>query len=127
MNALYSALIGAGVGAGDPVLVIRVTNVDEVVKKQGGGLAAAANMVLPVLVREKVYDQIKSQLSTEFSKMGVATDIQIASVPPTGKPLSGKRDFLTGVVVGGATVVGGWALWKYALARIVVPLLGFGR
>lgn len=122
---LYHYLVG--MAEGDPVVVIKILNVDEVVRKQGGGLAAAANALLPATVRGKVYDTVKEQLSTEFLKQGVRTEISVASVPPTGKPLSGKRDFLTGVVVGGATVGAGWLAWKYLLARIVVPLLGFGR
>lgn len=121
----YRYLIGAG--AGEPVVVIKILNISEVVKKQGGGIAAAANAILPIFVRDQVYEKVKSQLSTEFLKQGVQTEIAIASVPPTGKPLSGKRDFLTGVVVGGATVVGGWALWKFVLAKMMFPLLGIGR
>lgn len=108
---------------GDPALVIRIKNVADVVKRQGGATGAAAYAAIPNVVTEKVYSTVQEQLSTKFKEQGVDADVQVTSAPPMGKAPSGKRDFLTGAVVGAGAVVGGYYLYTRVVAKYVIPFL----
>lgn len=90
-------------------LVIRVKNVPELVKKQGGAAGALAYAAAPQTITAKVYDEMRSKLAEGLDQQGVDADISVVSLPPTGP--APKGELLTGIAIGAGTVGIGALVW----------------
>lgn len=109
-------------GAGDPVLVIRLKNLDNVIKKQGGAAGGLAMWAAPQSITNVALEAARKKLEEGFRKEGVDAEVTIAAAAPTEKPPKGE--FFIGVVAGalglGLLGFGGWTLWTKVLKKWVV-------
>ena len=104
-------------GADDLVVVVRLRNLRVLVAREGGALGKLAYNVAPETVSAMSLKKVRDKLIEGFGKEGADADVQVLSTAPIGGPP--KAEFLTGAAIGGATVVGGFLLWKYALSNLV--------
>lgn len=103
---------GQGMG-GDQYVVVKIKNVEDLVRNQGGATGKMAFALAPQTITNKVYDQIRAKLLAGFRSEGVDADVQV-----TASPMAGPRppaEFLRGAVAGAVLAGGGWLLWKHVL------------
>ncbi len=114
MGASY--LVGTDVlGAGEQYLVIRVKNLDELVRNRSGFAGGLAVQLAPQTIANKVYSEMAREMVAKFRQQGVDADVQIVSGAPS--PGEARSDFLKGMLVGAAALAAG---------RLAVKLL-FGK
>ncbi len=104
------AVVGAR--AGDPAdqyVVIRVKNMGDVVRREGGALGNFAYEMTPQTIANIAYGKMRDEFKKSLADKGVDADVTLAATPPIGKPAKGE--LLTGVLVGAGTVGIGWGLW----------------
>ncbi len=117
--ASAAGIIGADAAARERAVVIRVLNVQDVVKKEGGDLASLARRFLPDAVDTRFYDELVKQLQDEFKKQGVVASVNVvdAGVAPTARvpESTAVRDVAIGVGTGiftGVVVQWLFSLWR---------------
>lgn len=105
----------APAGAGGQAVVIRVNNVADVVKSQGGAAGNLAFALVPGAVTSKVYDTLKDQLASGLKEKGVDADVTVTGAPPSGpRP---KSDLLGGALFGGGLVGIAWLASRFIRGR----------
>lgn len=86
----------------DRALVVRVKNVGDAVKSQGGATGALAFSITPETISNVVYSKIRDELISGFRDKGIDVDVQLTSTPPTGP--APKNEFLRGAALGAGTI-----------------------
>ena len=112
-------LVGLDVlgAAPDRGLLIKINNIDDLVRAQGGATGALANMLLPDTISSKVYGTLKDKLVGALKDQGVVADVKIV-VPTNYKSSAGT--FLRNAAVGAAGVGVGWSLWHFVLRGLIL-------
>ena len=107
-------LVGTDVlGAGEQYLVIRVRNLEELVRKRGGFAGGLAVQLAPKTIENKVYSEMAREMVQKFREQGVDAEVSITSAPPT--EAAARADFIKGAFVGaGLLAFGRLAVWLIA-------------
>lgn len=112
-----SYLVGSDVlGADEQYIVIRVKNVEELVRKKGGTTGGIAFGLVPQTVTNQVYSEMAKKLSAGFRGEGVDADVSVVGNPPAGP--NGKTDFWGGALLGAGAVGAGWLAWRLVRALL---------
>lgn len=112
-----SSVVGAG-ATGDQYIVIKVKNVGDLVKKQGGALGNLAFSLVPTTISNTVYSKMRDEFSTKLKEQGVDADVSVTATPPGGSVPAGEGIKL-GLIAAG-TIGVGWGAWHFLLR----PLFG---
>lgn len=106
----------------DRYVVIKIKNVNEVVKNKAGSTGAFAMSLAPQTIESQVYDEVAKQIQKEFAK----ENIQVESKVVTAPILAGSKydsEFFSGAFIGsvGTVVTGGvlWALWHFGIGPLI--------
>lgn len=100
----------------DRAIIIRVKNMRDVVKREGGALGDLAQTVLPDFTSEQFYSKLRSELSGKFKEKGVdaQVDVVLARDAPTTPAQTGlAREFAVGIGIGLAIEALGLWLWRH--------------
>ena len=109
-----SSVVGA---AGDQYVVIKVKNVGDLVKKQGGALGNAAFGLLPQMITNTVYTKMRDEFSKKLGEQGVDAEVSVTASPPGGAVPAGEGIKFGLIAVG--TVGAGWGLWHFLLRPLL--------
>lgn len=104
----------------DQWVTIKVNNVENLVKQQGGAAGEIAFKLAPQTVSNTVYSKLKDQLAAALKEKGVEADVTITSSPATGAPAKGE--LLTGLALG----AGGVGI-AYGVVKLVGHLIKKGK
>lgn len=96
-------------------IVIRVKNIADLVKSEGGSAGELFTKIAPSVIEKKVYDEMSKRMKGEFAGRKVDADVQV--VVSDTAPKNAAPSILKNVALffGGAAAMGG----SYMLYRLV--------
>ena len=97
---------------GEQFLVVKVTNIPAVVKKEGGGLAAVATSLMPQMVNTQFYATMRDRLRNDMAKEGVMADVDVMTVPSPFWQRQPTSDLTVGVLLGVSLIGVGLLIWN---------------
>lgn len=97
---------------GEQFLVVKVRNIPDVVKKEGGQLAAIATAAMPQMVYTQFYSTMRDRLKGDMAKEGVIADVEVMTVPSPFWARQPTTDLTIGIGVGFALLALGFYISK---------------
>ncbi len=101
-------------GADVPRAILIRVNIRDLAAQKGGAAGSVVSRFLPQFTESKVLETMRDQIAAKFKDEGVVADVLV--VPDVGaKTVLGGSDLVTGLCLGAAGSVAGWAAWKFFL------------
>lgn len=99
-------------GTGDRAVVVRLKNVGDLLKSQGGAAGALAYGAVPQTMTDVVYGKLRAELEQKLREQGVDADVQVTYTPPQGG--RSPRDLLVGAALCGGFIGLAAFFWRRA-------------
>jgi hypothetical protein len=106
--AAEETVVGADIA--DQFVVIRIKNMADVIKAQGGALGNLAFSLTPQTVANLAFSRMRDEFKKSLADKGVDADVTLAAAGPATKAPRGE--LVTGVIVGAGAIGVGWGLWR---------------